>query len=140
MIILDEQLLGRGIECEIAKWYRGTVSFITDLRPGTVIKDEAIPMLLRQVSYPSFVTINEKDFWRKAQVHPDCCLICFTLPDSRTSEIPQALRLLFNRPEFKTNAKRMGKIIRVTDRDISYYTCDDHKIITILIFPEHQKK
>ncbi|MBI5650489.1 MAG: hypothetical protein HZC40_08605 [Chloroflexi bacterium] len=39
MIVLDEQLLGRNIEVEIARWYRGTVCFITDLRPNTIIKD-----------------------------------------------------------------------------------------------------
>lgn len=30
MIVLDEQLLGRGLERDIAHWYRGTVQFITD--------------------------------------------------------------------------------------------------------------
>ena len=42
MIILDEQLLGRGIESDIAQWYRGTVQFLTDLRLHTIIKDDAI--------------------------------------------------------------------------------------------------
>ncbi len=45
MIVLDEQLLGRGIEHNIARWYRGKVQFITELRPKTVIKDDAIPTL-----------------------------------------------------------------------------------------------
>ena len=30
MIVLDEQLLGRGLERDIAQWYRGTVQFITE--------------------------------------------------------------------------------------------------------------
>jgi hypothetical protein len=47
MIVLDEQLLGRSVEREIKRWYRGSVVFVTELRPGTVIKDEAIPGLLR---------------------------------------------------------------------------------------------
>jgi len=38
MIVLDEQLLGRDLEIEIAHWYRGVVCFITDLRPNIVIK------------------------------------------------------------------------------------------------------
>jgi hypothetical protein len=45
MIVLDEQLLGRNLEREIAKWYRGSVQFIIDLRLHTVIKDDAIPEL-----------------------------------------------------------------------------------------------
>lgn len=40
MLVLDEQLLGRNLEVELARWYRGSVLFITDLRPATVIKDE----------------------------------------------------------------------------------------------------
>ncbi len=62
MIVLDEQLLGRNLEVEIARWYRGAVCFITDLRPNTVIKDDAIPQLLQQANQPTFVTINVNDF------------------------------------------------------------------------------
>jgi hypothetical protein len=62
MPVLDEQLLGRNIEATLARWYRGSGRFITDLRPGTVIKDEAIPGLLRQQHQATFLTINEPDF------------------------------------------------------------------------------
>jgi len=68
MIVLDEQLLGRDVEGQIAQWYRA-VCFITDLRPNTVIKDDVIPKLLQQERQPTFVTINEQDFWRKAQTN-----------------------------------------------------------------------
>jgi predicted ATP-dependent serine protease len=44
MIVLDEQLLSYGIQASIARWYRGAVTDITQLRPNTVILDEAIPM------------------------------------------------------------------------------------------------
>jgi hypothetical protein len=40
MIVVDEQLLGRAIDRDIARWYRGPVRFILDLRPHTVIKDD----------------------------------------------------------------------------------------------------
>jgi hypothetical protein len=131
MIVLDEQLLGRNLEVEIAKWYRGTVTFITDLRPNTVIKDDAIPKLLRQQNQPTFVTINESDFWRKIVIDHRYCVVCFTLPDSRAREIPQSLRSLLRRPEFRTKAKRMGKVIRVTDAEISWYSYDDREVRVI---------
>ena len=121
MIVLDEQLLGRNIEQEIAKWYRGTVRFIIDLRPQTVIKDDAIPGLLRQQKQPTFLTINEKDFWRKVPIDNQYGVVCFTLPDSRVNEIPQTLRTLLSKQEFNTKTKRMGKVIRITDKEISYY-------------------
>ena len=65
MIVLDEQLLGRDLEREIGAWYRGAVKFITDLRPNSVIKDDNIPALLGQQHQPTFVTINERDFWQR---------------------------------------------------------------------------
>jgi len=30
MIVLDEQLLGDGLEIEMEKWYRGAIKYITD--------------------------------------------------------------------------------------------------------------
>ena len=70
MIVLDEQLLSYGVQASIARWYRGAVTDITQLRPSTVILDEAIPMLLRAVSRPTFVTINIADFWRRLAPDP----------------------------------------------------------------------
>ena len=81
MIILDEQLLGRGIEPDIAQWYRGTGQFLTDLRPHTIIKDDAIPALPRQQPQPTFVTINERDFWHKVAIDYRYCVVCFAWSD-----------------------------------------------------------
>jgi hypothetical protein len=52
MLVLDEQLLGRNLETEIGQWYQGAVRYIIDLRPNTIIKDDAIPKLLQQESSP----------------------------------------------------------------------------------------
>jgi hypothetical protein len=128
MIILDEQLLGRGLETEIVRWYEGTVCFITDTRPKTVVKDDAIPGLLQSQNQPTFVTINETDFWRKVVINDHFCVVCFALPDSRAREISARLRSLLRHSAFKTKKGRMGKVIRVTDQDISYYAFDDKEI------------
>ena len=124
MIVLDEQLLGRNIEGQIAHWYRGAVCFITDLQPHAVVKDEAIPRLLQQEKNATFVTINESDFWKKIAINNHFCVVCFALSDSRAGEIPALLRILFQNPYFNTKKKRMGKVIRVTDRDVLYYSMD----------------
>jgi len=89
MIVLDEQLLGRDLEQDIARWYRGPVQFIIDLRPHSVSKDEAIPDLLRRQSQPTFVTINERDFWRRVAADRRYCIVCFPLPDTRVRDIPR---------------------------------------------------
>ncbi len=128
MIVLDEQLLGRNLEGQIAGWYRGSVCFVTDLRPDTVIKDEAIPMLLQQQNQPTFVTINEKDFWQRVTINKRFSVVCFPIPDSRAHEIPTLLRRLFRHPMFKTKANRMGKVIRLTDQEISYYAFDNRRV------------
>ena len=135
MIVLDEQLLGRQLEIEIAKWYRGRIQFIHELRPHTVVKDDAIPDLLRQQSQPTFVTINEKDFWRKVAITPHFCMVCFTLPDLRVGEIPPLLRSLLQHTEFKTKAKRMGKVIRVSEKEVSCYTAEEREVKTISPLP-----
>src|SRR3712207_7436336 len=60
-------------------------SYIIDLRPGTVIKDDAIPALLRQQSQPTFVTINERDFWRQVALDSHFCVVCRS--EEHTSEL-----------------------------------------------------
>ncbi|MEZ4864814.1 MAG: hypothetical protein R3C14_26110 [Caldilineaceae bacterium] len=131
MIVLDEQLMGRNLEIEIAHWYRGAVCFITDLRPATVIKDDGIPTLLQQQNQPTFVTINEIDFWRKVRVNRRYCIVCFTLSDARANELPARLRQLVNHPLFTTKEQRMGKAIRVTEHEISYYTFTSRTVQSI---------
>lgn len=128
MIVLDEQLLGHDIDQRIAAWYSGAVLFITDLRPGTVIKDDAIPSLLRQQQQPAFVSINERDFWRKVAIDRHFCVICFTLSDSRAHQIPELLRALFRLKEFQSKAERMGKVARITEHEVTYYTSTDSQI------------
>lgn len=128
MIVLDEQLLGRGIELEISRWYRGKVLFITDLRPGTVIKDDAIPKILRQSNQPTFITINVADFWRAIPIDNKFGVICFPLPDSRTVELALKLRVLLRLPEFSSKGRRMGKVVRVGVNQVSYYTYNDSSV------------
>lgn len=125
MIVLDEQLLGRDLDEKIARWYQGAVVFITDLWPFTVIKDDAIVHLLHQQTEPTFVTINERDFWRKVRADSDYCIVCFAFPDSRARDVADGLRELFSHPAFNTKAQRMGKVIRVSDSGVSYYRAGD---------------
>ena len=128
MIVLDEQLLGRNIEGAVARWYPGAVRFITDLRPGTVIKDEAIPALLARESEPTFVAINESDFWQRITISRRYCVVCFALPDSLAGDIPPLLQRLLHHSEWDTKAGRMGKVARVTRNAVSYYDLDNRAV------------
>lgn len=137
MIVLDEQLLGRGIEHDIARWYRGRVRFVIDLRPNTVIKDDAIPALLQQQSQPTFVTINDRDFWQRTPCDARYCMVCFAWSDGRIGEIPQALRSVFRLSEFRTKGQRMGKIVRVTRGAVFFYDVYDRQVRTIVLGDGH---
>jgi len=102
MIVLDEELQGLGLEEKISNWYRGSILLIKALRPGTVIKDEAVPKLLRQIRQPTFVTINYSDFWRRVAAEKSFCLLCFKLTADQVDELPLFLRRIFKIPEFQT--------------------------------------
>jgi hypothetical protein len=121
MIVVDENLHSQRIMSAIASWYRGQVISITALRPRTIIKDDAIPALLRLSNRPTFITINSGDFWHIAEAHADYCIITFALPKERIGEIPQMLRELLQMPAFKHKTDRLGKIVRVTDDQILFY-------------------
>lgn len=132
MIVLDEQLLGYNLELTIGAWYPGAVRYITDLRPGSVIKDDNIAHLLHTQNDPVFVTINESDFWRKIAVNQRYCIACFVLPNSRAPDISNLLRSLLNQPQFNTKAKRSGKVILMTpNQTIRYYERDGSQIVTL---------
>jgi hypothetical protein len=130
MLVLDEQLLGRNLDAALVRWYHGPVLFITDLRPGTVIKDDAIPVLLHQQHQATFLTINETDFWQKVAIDMHFCVVCFALPDSQAREIPQLLRAVFRLSPFQTKTRRMGKVIHVTLSTVSYYTYRERRVRT----------
>jgi hypothetical protein len=128
MIVLDEQLTGRGLERAIARWYRGTVCYIDELRPGSVIKDDAIATLLCQQRSPTFVTINEQDFWKRGAIDRRFCVVCFAISDSQIAMLNPAFRSLLRHPRFRAKADRMGCVIRVSGAGITYYRHDDDTV------------
>src|SRR5438876_6521042 len=87
MIVLDEQLQGLGLEHAVSRWYRGAVVVVTTLRPGTVVKDEAIPTLLRRCKQPTFVTINHTDFWRRIPADRSYCIVCLALTIEQAAQV-----------------------------------------------------
>lgn len=131
MIVLDEQLLGYDLQARIAEWYRGPVLDITQLRPGTVIKDEAIPVLLRPARGPTFVTINVRDFWRKLAADPRFMIACFALPDAEAESVSPLLRSVFRLEPFRTRKVRLGKIARITDVQVRYYSVESRVVRTL---------
>lgn len=131
MIVFDENIHQQRLMNAVAAWYRGRVLSITRLRPDTLIKDEAIPALLRRVSQLTFVTTNVDDFWQCVLPHPRYSIVCIVLPDERRHELPHLLRQLFRLPEFRTKARRMGKVARVSHVQLIYYNSPAQHIIHV---------
>lgn len=121
MIVLDEQLLKPRVAQDIARWYRGTVINILELRPSTQVLDDAIPTLLRTVPNPTFVTINYADFWRVIPASSAYCVICLRLAQQHSAEVSPAIRELLNLPQYRTKRARLGCVISVSNRVVSDY-------------------
>ena len=123
MIVLDEHLQSKGVEEAIRRWYAGAVINILDLRPDTVIKDEAIPKLLAQQNQPMFVTINVIDFWQRMPASDRFCFVFFAMTSSEILQIPYLLQRLLRHADFDSKAKRAGTAIRITAQgNTSYYS------------------
>jgi hypothetical protein len=121
MIVLDEQLSEPLLRHEIKRWHKGAVINITEVRPHTHIPDDTIPALLRTLKDPTFVTINYADFWPEFPASRAYCAICLKLSKEQVREVPEILRGVLSLPEWRTKRGRMGAVISVTDRGVTYY-------------------
>ena len=54
-------------------------------------------------------------------------MICFTLLPEKAGELSPLLRCLFRLPGLKTKAARMGKVVRVTGEQVTYYQAHDSR-------------
>ena len=133
MIVLDEHLQSKGLADAIRQWYAGAVINVLDLRPDTIIKDEAIPGLLAQQNQPTFVTINAIDFWQHIPASEKFRLVCFAVASSEITCVPSLLRLLLQHGDFDTKAKRTGKVVRITSQgNAAFYSAENKDIHSLI--------
>lgn len=124
MIVLDESIYDHRLAHKIGHWYRGRVISVVSLRMNTLVKDEAIPMLLREVDRPTFLTINISDFWRKVLPNLNYCIVAADLRQEDSLEAGGLLRRCLSLPEFRTKGNRMGKVILLRSTHLEYYSLD----------------
>ena len=129
MIVLDEHLQSKGLAETIRHWYGGAVISVLDLRPDTVIKDEAIPSLLARQNLPTFVTINVNDFWQRVPASEKFCVVCFVLTSSEIIQIPALLRRLLRHTDFDTKIKRVGSVVRITSQGNATFYRDENRLV-----------
>ena len=131
MIVLDEHLDDGLVLVPLARRLKSRVISVRKLRPGTVIKDDAIPTLLGRYKDATFVTGNVTDFWRKLPAHASYCLVCVPVPTQRQGEIPDLLARFLRHPTFRTARQRMGKVIRLNRTEILYYAVNQRAVTRV---------
>lgn len=117
-LILDEQINQEVVLPALRKWI--TVQPLIEACPGQHILDERIPSILRTLKQPTLVTID-RGLWRRDRCHPAYCILYFALRSGEQEELPGLLRALLRHPEFRTRAKRMGKVARVSEATVDYW-------------------
>lgn len=85
-------------------------------RKGTL--DEAMIPLLQGLRRPTFFT-RDSDFYERNLCHPRYCLVFLSV---EKSEAALFVRRLLRHPRFKSQARRMGTVIRVSHTGISFWS------------------
>jgi hypothetical protein len=117
-LVLDDQLDTPTLLPPIRKWI--TAQRLRDLRPNQRILDERVPEILLTRKQPTFVTIDQ-DFWDRHLCHPSYCILYFALRSEEQGLIPDLVRALLRRPDFRSRARRMGKVARISTSSIDYW-------------------
>lgn len=126
MIVLDEQISRRSVR-EGFSWYVGQVAFLRECRPTGVIKDDLVPVILRKLRQPTFVTINVVHFWRRLEADRRYCLLCLPLAHERVWAVPELVRRLFQRDGLRTKAARCGTVVLAHPKGARCYDTADRR-------------
>lgn len=128
MIVLDENIHDARILDSVKRWYRGQVISVVELRPQTIIKDDAIPRLLLHTRSPTFVTINVDDFWRKISPHRGYCIVTVALPQQMALQTSDLLHKLLRLHPYRASASRLGFVFRLTPDGFGYYSIHNRSV------------
>lgn len=82
------------------------------------IKDDNIIPLLHRNRPVTFFT-QDQDFFQRPLCHPTYCLVWLNV---RADDVAHYVRLFLQRPGFDTHAKRMGCVIRVHYKALSWWS------------------
>ena len=81
-----------------------------------MLDEEIIPLLCR-LRHPTFFT-RDLDFYKRNLAHAKYCLVYLAV---EKSEVALFMRRLLRHPDFKTQAMRLGKVIRISHVGISVW-------------------
>ncbi len=85
-------------------------------RAGMKDRNEVVPFL-HTLRRPTFLT-RDHDFYRADLLHHGYCLVLF---DVKSREAAEFIRRFLRHPSFRTQAQRIGKVIRVRPSGLSWW-------------------
>jgi hypothetical protein len=100
-------LSSHGIRCRVIG---GEIAWLS-------ISDDSIIPLLLTLSRPAFFT-RDRDFFKRMLRHDKYTLVWL---DARPEEAAMFIRRFLRHPRFRTNAARMGTVVRVHHDGIQYW-------------------
>jgi hypothetical protein len=125
LFVLDDQLSEPKVLRPILEW--STAQYVHALRPDERILDDRVPEILRTLKQPTFLTID-RGFWDRRFCHPGYCILYFALRDEQQEHLPELLRALLRKPEFRSRARRMGRVARVSTAIIESWVFQEFRL------------
>lgn len=120
MIVLDENILD-GQRLLLEAWRFPARQIGVDIGRKD-LKDNQIPVLLRGHRNATFFT-RDADFYLPALRHRSYCLV---VADVGQNEVATFIRRFLRHSDFDTQAKRMGKVVRISHAGIAFRGLQSH--------------
>lgn len=124
MNVLDENIINN--QCQLLKSWRIPFRQIGYGIGQLGMKDKEIISLLHGLSRPTFFT-RDDDFFDRSLCHSGYCLVYLAV---KKDEVAIFMRRFLLYQDFKTKAKRMGLVIRISHSGISVWRIHAIKQIT----------
>lgn len=116
MLIIDENI------SEVEVWrlreWRIHVRLVSEVAVKGIADENIIPVLHR-LKRPTFFT-KDRGFWDRKFVHPGYCIVLLDIPEHE-GQLAEYTRRFLRYPVFASNARRMGRIIRVHVQAIEFW-------------------
>jgi len=111
----------------LRQWGVSFRSISRDLGYQDIDDDDIRPLLLRLKKLT--LLTRDEDFFRRDFAHPRYSLVWF---DVTVQETAFFIRRFLKHPNFRANALRMGKVIRVHVRHLEYWTKNAELLLEVV--------
>lgn len=125
MIVLDENIL-ISQRAQLLQWRIAAKHLEYDLGKEGMQDESIIPYLLT-LTRPTLFTMDE-GFYRRRQNHRKYCVVYLNVDDR---EAARFIRAFLRHKDFRTQAARLGCVIRVTPANISVWRLHAEREVTI---------